>query len=68
MSRLIASSQELFAVVRSEPRVMVLVYADWCFFSRAFLSCFEKAASDRDSDMVRVLVDDARDAADACGI
>lgn len=68
MSRLIASSRELSDLVRSKPKVMVLFYADWCAFSRAFLPCFEAAAADRDPDMVRVLVDDAREAAEAFGV
>jgi thioredoxin-like negative regulator of GroEL len=63
MSRLIPTSQELFALIRSKPRVMILFYAAWCPFSRAFLPCFEESASDR--DMARVLVDDVKEAADA---
>jgi thioredoxin-like negative regulator of GroEL len=65
---LIPSSQELYAVVRSKPKVMILFYAAWCPFSREFLPCFERAAGDGDQGFLRVLVDDAEEAADAFGV
>ena len=65
MSRLIKTASELFGLIRSSPKVMILFYADWCPFSREFLPCFEKADADGGRGFLRVLVDDVAEAANA---
>jgi thioredoxin 1 len=63
-SRLISSSSELAAVVRSQPRALVLLYATWCPFCRDFLPGFERAVAGREMSLVRLCLDDDESAAD----
>jgi thioredoxin 1 len=57
MSKLINNEQELDQVLKSKKGVMVLFYASWCPFSRAFLPVFEKQAEGKEDSFCRVATD-----------
>jgi thioredoxin 1 len=56
---LIADEAELEAAVASRDKLMVLFYATWCPFSRAFLKVFSRHAASGDPCYARFVVDDA---------
>jgi len=55
---LIGSNGELEAAIRSRDKLMVLFYASWCPFSRAFLGTYRKHAAAGDPCYARIIVDD----------
>lgn len=55
--RLLAGAEELDEAVRSGDKLMVLFYATWCPFSRAFLKVFLARAAKGDPCYARVVVD-----------
>jgi thioredoxin 1 len=55
--RLFASAEDLDEAVRSGDKLMVLFYAAWCPFSRAFLKVFLAWASKGDPCYARIIVD-----------
>jgi thioredoxin-like negative regulator of GroEL len=55
---LLQNETELDAAVASRDKLMVLFYASWCPFSRAFLSTCRKHASGGAFDYARIVVDD----------
>ncbi len=55
---LIGSEAELEAAVASRDKLMVLFYATWCPFSRAFLATFREHAAAGDPCYARIVVDD----------
>jgi thiol-disulfide isomerase/thioredoxin len=57
----ICSSQDVQAALKSGDGVFVLFYADWCPFSQAFLPVYEKYATGRDNEFLRVLIDGNED-------
>ena len=58
---LVQSPEELEAAIKSRDKLMVLFYASWCPYSRAFLGTYRKHAAAGDPCYVRILVDE-RDA------
>ncbi len=54
---LVQSPEALEEALRSRDRLMVLFYAAWCPFSRAFLPIYRKQAAAGEPCYVRVLVD-----------
>jgi thioredoxin 1 len=55
---LIGSAAELDEAVRSRDKLMVLFYATWCPFSRAFLKTYLDHAAAGDPCYARIIVDD----------
>jgi len=55
---LLNGPEDLEAAVRSRDKLMVLFYATWCPFSRAFLSTYLAHASSGDPCYARIVVDD----------
>ncbi|HDT13397.1 MAG TPA: thioredoxin [Candidatus Aminicenantes bacterium] len=55
--RLLSGAEELDEAVRSGDKLMVLFYAAWCPFSRAFLKIFRARAAEGDPCYARVVVD-----------
>lgn len=55
---LIGSEAELDAAVASRDKLMVLVYATWCPFSRAFLKTYSEHAAAGDPCYARFVADD----------
>jgi thioredoxin 1 len=56
---LLNGPEDLDAAVRSRDKLMVLFYATWCPFSRAFLSTYLAQATAGDPCYARIIVDDA---------
>ncbi|HPW18327.1 MAG TPA: thioredoxin family protein [Candidatus Aminicenantes bacterium] len=54
---LIENEAELEEAVRTRDKLMVLFYATWCPFSRAFLETYRKHAAAGDPCYARVIVD-----------
>jgi thioredoxin 1 len=65
---LVPGARELEAAIASNERLMVLFYASWCPFSRAFLGIYQKYAADGGPCYVRILVDDGDPVAEKYGI
>ncbi len=55
---LIGGEAELEAAVASRDKLMVLFYATWCPFSRAFLETYSRHAEAGDPCYARIIVDD----------
>jgi thioredoxin 1 len=55
---LLNGPQDLDAAVQSRDKLMVLFYATWCPFSRAFLSTYLAHASAGEPCYARMIVDD----------
>jgi thioredoxin-like negative regulator of GroEL len=55
---LLQSEAELDAAIASREKLMVLFYASWCPFSRAFLGTCRKHAAGGAFDYARIVVDD----------
>ena len=55
---LLQDEAELDAAIASRDKLMVLFYASWCPFSRAFLGTCRKHASGGAFDYARIVVDD----------
>lgn len=55
---LLQSDAELDEAIASRDKLMVLFYASWCPFSRAFLGTCRKHASGGAFDYARIIVDD----------
>jgi thioredoxin 1 len=55
---LIGSEAELDAAVASRDKLMVLVYASWCPYSRAFLKTYLEHAAAGDPCYARLVADD----------
>jgi thioredoxin 1 len=68
MSREIDGCRELEKALKTEARAMVLFYASWCPFCRAFLPVYEKHAEGRDLVWFRALVDEDIDLCDKYGV
>lgn len=68
MSREIDGCRELEKALKAEPRAMVLFYASWCPFCRAFLPVYEKHAEGGDIVWLRALVDEDIDLCDKYGV
>ena len=66
MSSLIDDKKRLHEVIGSGGDSLVLFYASWCGFSKAFLPVFEKNAAG--PDCFRVLTDQTEGVEDAFGI
>lgn len=58
---LLNGPEDLDAAVRSRDKIMVLFYATWCPFSRAFLSTYLAHASAGEPCYARIVVDDQDD-------
>ncbi len=58
MSKLVNDEKELNECLKANPRLAVLFYASWCYFSQAFLPIFEKRATGLDELYRRVVIDD----------
>ncbi len=58
---------ELEEAVESGNRIVVLFYASWCPFSRAFLPIYEKGTVNNPTCM-RIMIDDCPDVCDKYGI
>jgi thioredoxin 1 len=56
---LLQGPEDLDAAVTSRDKLMVLFYATWCPFSRAFLTTYLAHASAGDPCYARIIVDDA---------
>jgi len=55
---LLGSPEDLDAAIASRDKLMVLFYATWCPFSRAFLGTYQSHAAAGDPCYARVIVDD----------
>jgi thioredoxin 1 len=55
---LLSNGEELEAAIASRDKLMVLFYASWCPFSRAFLETYLDHAAAGDPCYVRIIVDD----------
>jgi thioredoxin-like negative regulator of GroEL len=62
---MLAGGEDLDAAIGANPKLLVLVYADWCPFSLAFLPDFLRRSNDGGPAFARVLADD-RDPGIAC--
>ena len=68
MSKLINSENELNQILKTNKNVLVLFYASWCPFSRAFLPVFEKQAEGQENSFCRVMTDTAASCEDTYAI
>jgi thioredoxin 1 len=55
---LIGGPEELDEAIRTRDKLMVLFYATWCPFSRAFLETYQAHAAAGDPCYARIIVDD----------
>jgi len=65
MSELISGGNVLKKTITAKDKAVILFYASWCPFSRAFLPVFERHAESRAERLLRFLVDDAPEICDA---
>lgn len=65
---LIGSEAELDAAVASRDKLMVLVYASWCPYSRAFLKTYREHAAAGDPCYARFVADSGDPIVDKYGI
>jgi thioredoxin 1 len=55
---LLGSPEELDEAIRTRDKLMILFYASWCPFSRAFLTTYQDHAAAGDPCYARIIVDD----------
>jgi len=65
---LLGSPEELEEAIRTRDRLMVLFYATWCPFSRAFLTTYQEHAAAGDPCYARIIVDDGDPLVEKYGI